>query len=230
MQIKTPFILFIAQLFVLLHFEIRLQYIGMKLILLTSADFFVEEDKILTTLFEEGLDILHLRKPDSEPVYCERLLTLIPEECQRRIVGPDHFYLQEEFDLMGIHLSRRNPRLPRGYSGPVTRTCYAIDEVAQNRQECQYLFLRNVFDSISEPQNRASFTEAELRDAARRGIIGRRVMAEGGVSLENIPRVRDLGFGGVVVRGDLWKRFNIHSGCDFRELIEHFRRLRRATN
>ena len=42
----------------------------MKLILLTSPDFFVEEDKILTSLFEEGLDQLHLRKPDSEPVYC----------------------------------------------------------------------------------------------------------------------------------------------------------------
>ena len=202
----------------------------MKLILLTSADFFVEEDMILTTLFEEGLDILHLRKPDSEPVYCERLLTLIPEEYHRHIVVHDHFYLKEEFNLMGIHLSRRNPQLPKGYSGPVTRTCYSIDEIAKNRQESQYLFLRNVFDSISEPENRASFTDSELRDAARQGIIGRRVMAEGGVSLENIPQVRDLGFGGVVVRGDLWKRFNIHSGCDFRELIDHFRRLRKATN
>ena len=55
------------------------QRIGMKLILLTCPEFFVEEDKILTTLFEEGLDILHLRKPNSEPVYCERLLSLMPE-------------------------------------------------------------------------------------------------------------------------------------------------------
>lgn len=202
----------------------------MKLILLTSTEFFVEEDMILTTLFEEGLDILHLRKPDSEPVYCERLLTLIPEEYHRRIVVHDHFYLKEEFDLMGIHLSRRNPQLPNGYKGPVTRTCYSIDEVAQNRQDCPYLFLRNVFDSISEPQNRASFTAFELHDALRRGIIGKKVMAEGGVSLENIPQVSEMGFGGVVVRGDLWKRFNIHSGCDFRELIDHFRRLRKATN
>ncbi len=202
----------------------------MKLILLTSADFFVEEDMILTTLFEEGLDILHLRKPDSEPVYCERLLTLIPEEYHSRIVVHDHFYLKEEFNLMGIHLSRRNTMLPKGYTGPVTRTCYSIQEVAENRQDCQYIILRNIFNSISEPENRASFTESELRDAARRGIIGRRVMAEGGVSLENIPQVRDLGFGGVVVRGDLWNRFNIHSGCDFKELIDHFRRLRKATN
>lgn len=34
----------------------------MKLLLLSSPHFFVEEDKILATLFEEGLDVLHLRK------------------------------------------------------------------------------------------------------------------------------------------------------------------------
>ena len=49
----------------------------MKLIVLTEPGFFIEEDKILTSLFEEGLDTLHLRKPDSEPVYCERLLSQI---------------------------------------------------------------------------------------------------------------------------------------------------------
>ena len=37
----------------------------MKLIVVTAPTFFVEEDKIITALFEEGLDILHLRKPSS---------------------------------------------------------------------------------------------------------------------------------------------------------------------
>ena len=37
----------------------------MKLIILTPPDFFVEEDKIINSLFEEGLDLLHLRKPDA---------------------------------------------------------------------------------------------------------------------------------------------------------------------
>ncbi len=34
----------------------------MKLIVVTTPTFFVEEDKIITALFEEGLDVLHLRK------------------------------------------------------------------------------------------------------------------------------------------------------------------------
>lgn len=46
----------------------------MKLILITKPTYFVEEDKIITTLFDEGLDYLHLRKPDTAPVYAERLL------------------------------------------------------------------------------------------------------------------------------------------------------------
>ena len=130
---------------------------------------------------------------------------------------------------MGIHVNRRHPDLPQGYRGPVTRTCYSLQEVAQYRGHCQYIFLRNVFDSISEPENVASFTPQELHDAMRSGLIGRDVMAEGGVSLENMPLVRDMGFGGAVIRGDLWKRFNIHSGCDFKEVIAHFRRLRKAS-
>ena len=66
---------------------------------MTKSTFFVEEDKILTTLFEEGMDAMHLYKPQSEPVYSERLLTLIPEEYYRRITVHDHFYLREEYGL-----------------------------------------------------------------------------------------------------------------------------------
>ena len=55
-------------------------------------------------------------------------------------------------------------------------------------------------------------------------------MAQGGISLENLDEVKDYGFGGVVIRGDIWKRFNIHQGCDYKELIAHFRKLRRAAD
>ena len=83
----------------------------MKLIVTTTPTYFVEEDKIITALFDEGLEILHLRKPDTAPVYAERLLTLIPEKYHKRIVVHGHFYLKEEYKLKAytltsaIHLS-----------------------------------------------------------------------------------------------------------------------------
>ena len=202
----------------------------MKLILLTCPVFFVEEDKILTTLFEEGLDILHLRKPNSEPVFCERLLSLIPEQFRQKIVVHDHFYLRDEFGLMGIHLSKRNPEAPASYDGPITRTCYDLESVVEQKPKSEYILLRNIFDSISESENKASFTPDQLHAAARQGIIDRKVIAEGGVCLDNIEQVREWGFGGVAIRGDLWNHFNVHSGQDYKELIAHFRKLRKAAS
>lgn len=201
----------------------------MKLIVLTEPGFFIEEDKILTSLFEEGLDTLHLRKPDSEPVYCERLLSLIPDIYHNRIVVHDHHYLVDEFHLMGYHLSRRNDTCTHVHTGTCTRTCYSLSEVVQEKDRCSYVLLRNIFDSISEPTNKASFSSEELLEARQKGILDRKVMAEGGVSLDSIPALRELGFGGIAVRGELWRHFDIHQGTDFRELINHFRLLRKAT-
>ena len=62
----------------------------MKLIVATSPTFFVEEDKILTALFEEGLDLLHIRKPNTQSVYLERLIRLIPKKYYNKIVLHDH--------------------------------------------------------------------------------------------------------------------------------------------
>ena len=68
----------------------------------------------------------------------------------------------------------------------------------------------------------------ELREASRRGLIDRHVYALGGMSLDNIRMAKDLGFGGVVICGDLWNRFDIHNQNDYKELITHFERLRKA--
>ena len=201
----------------------------MKLLLLSSPNFFVEEDKILATLFEEGLDILHLRKPDSEPVYCERLLTLLPEKYHQRIITNDHFYLKDEFDLLGIHLSERNPNTPPGYKGVTTCTCYSLEELAESKKRNKYVILRNVYDSNAGNQSTSLYSHEQLRDASRKGLIDKKVMAQTGITLENIHEIRDLGFGGAVVCSDIWKRFNIHSGMDFKDVIKHFHKLRKAT-
>lgn len=201
----------------------------MKLLLLSSPNFFVEEDKILATLFEEGLDVLHLRKPNSEPVYCERLLTLLPHKYHQRIITNDHFYLKEEFDLMGIHLSNHNPDIPKGYKGVTTCTCYSLEELAEAKKRNQYVILRNIYDSPSDSNNKSHYTHEQLREATRKGLIDKRVMAQTGITLENIHEIRELGFGGAVVCSDIWNRFNIHSGMDFKDVIKHFHKLRKAT-
>ncbi|AVM52278.1 thiamine-phosphate pyrophosphorylase [Bacteroides zoogleoformans] len=198
----------------------------MKLIVVTAPTFFVEEDKIITALFEEGLDILHLRKPETSAMYSERLLTLIPPQYHKRIVTHEHFYLQEEFNLMGIHLNARNPKEPHDFSGHISCTYHSLDEVKSKKHFYDYVFLSPIFDCITKDGMSSGFEAEELRQAGKERIIDNKVMALGGITPNNILEIKDYGFGGAVVVGDLWNKFNACTDCNYLEIIRHFKKLK----
>ena len=93
----------------------------MKLVIMTKSTFFVEEDKILTALFDEGMDDLHLFKPDSSPLFSERLLTLLSDEECRKITVHEHYYLKSEYRLAGIHIDQMDAEAPKGYRGHISQ-------------------------------------------------------------------------------------------------------------
>ena len=199
----------------------------MKLIIMTKSTFFVEEDKILTALFDEGLDNLHLYKPGASPMYSERLLTLLPDECYNRITVHEHFYLKEEYGLRGIHIDDATTPAPERYRGRMCRTVGLDDNIKEAKRKCDYVFLRNVF---ADSDNEAGVSLAEIQEASRKGLIDKKTYAWGGVNLDNIKKARDFGFGGVVVCDDLWDKFDIHNQLDYKELISHYEKLRKAVN
>lgn len=202
----------------------------MKLIVITAPTFFVEEDKIITALFEEGLDVLHLRKPETPAMFSERLLTLIPEKYHKRIVTHEHFYLKEEFGLMGIHLNSRNAKEPHDYDGHISCTCHSLEEVRQRKHFYDYVFMSPVYDCISKNQLRSGYTDEELRKARKEKIIDSKVMALGGITTDNIRAVKKYGFGGAVVLGDLWNKFDTRTDRDYLQLIRHFAKLRKISD
>lgn len=199
----------------------------MKLIIMTKSTFFVEEDKILVTLFEEGMDNLHLYKPATSPVYSERLLSLIPEDFYNKITVHDHFYLKDEYRLCGIHIDTPVLTSPLNYKGHISRTCTNLEQLKDMKKQSNYVFLRNIFDSQSEPTQKSNFTMNDLENAASCGLIDKKVYALGGMNMDNLQIAKDLGFGGIVICGDLWNRFDIHNQNDYKELINHFERLRK---
>ena len=199
----------------------------MKLIIQTQPTFFVEEDKIISALFDEGLDNLHLHKPESEPVYCERLLSLLPNDCYSKITVHQHYYLKQEFDLHGIHIDSPAEQVPEGFHRHVTRSTGNISELKEMKKKCDYVFLHSLFDSLHD-EVKATLSYEQMKEARKQGLIDRHVYALGGMSLENIQAAKELGFGGVVICGDLWNRFSIQHELNFKELIEHFRKLRKA--
>jgi thiamine-phosphate pyrophosphorylase len=204
--------------------------IDMKLILVTTDNFFVEENIIINTLFDEGLDVLHLRKPYSEPILCERLLKLTPEKLHKKIVVHDHFYLKEEFGLKGIHLNKRNPEPPIKYRGHLSRTCSTFEEVKEWKKKCDYVFLSPIFEKLSPVNDQIPFDIRELKKASAEGVINKNVIALGGVTVDNVKIAKDLGFGGVGIMGAVWQNFDFHSSADFKKLIDYFKKIREAAN
>ena len=191
----------------------------MKLVIMTQPSFFVEEDKILSTLFDEGMTDLHLRKPGAPPMLAERLLSLLPEAVYGKITVHDHYYLKNEYRLAGIHIDGAESA-PTGYKGKVGVTCTTADELAAARKKADYAFMEADFAADALP--------AEVEAALRRGLIDRNVYAIGGISLDNIRTAKEAGFGGVVVCEDLWNKFDIHNETDYKDLISHFDKLRKA--
>ena len=202
----------------------------MKLILMTPPSYFVEEDKIITALFEEGLDILHLRKPNTAPMYAERLLTLIPEQYHKRIVVHGHFYLKDEYKLKGIHLSQRNPNAPGTYKGHLSRTCHTLEEIKANKKGHDYLFFNPVFDEDSKPSYMGNYTPEEIRKAHKAGIIDKKVIALGRIDVDNIKQVKDYGFGGAAIMGGIWDKFDTCCNREYACLIEHFKKLKKLAD
>ena len=202
----------------------------MKLIVVTAPTLIVEEDKIITALFEEGLDILHLRKPETPAMYSERLLTLIPEKYHKRIITHEHFYLQEEFSLMGIHLNTRNPKEPHDYSGHISCTCHSLDEVQNKKHFYDYLFLSPIYNCITKSGVTSGFSAEVLLQSVKSKVIYSRVMALGGITPDNILEIKDYGFGGAVVMGDLWNKFNACTDRDYLEVIRHFKKLKKMAD
>lgn len=178
----------------------------MEWIVITSPGFLQGEADFIDRLFGHGLDRLHLRKPGAGIGECRRLLDGISREWLPQIVVHDNFGLCREYGLGGVHLNGRNPMAPPNHEGSVSRSCHSLEEISRYKGECDYLTLSPIFNSISKQGYMAAFGLGQLAAARDSGLIDRRVIALGGVTLENIPRVKELGFGGVAILGDVWQR------------------------
>ena len=122
----------------------------MKLIVITYPTFFQGEAQCVDALFRNGLEYLHLRKPEADARAYETFLKQVESQYYPRIVLHDHFELAEQYGLKGVHLNQRNPYPPEKWVGHISRSCHSLEEVVAHKPQCDYLFLSPIFDSISK--------------------------------------------------------------------------------
>ena len=55
-------------------------------------------------------------------------------------------------------------------------------------------------------------------------------MALGGINEENLLEIKDFGFGGAVILGDLWNKFDACSDRDYLAVIKHFKETEKLSD
>ena len=182
-------------------------------IVITIPEMFPGETEVVNTLFANGIQRLHLRKPGASEQEMAEWIGRIDLPFRQRIIVHDHHRLLRTMGLGGIHLNARNPEAPAWFSAErqkrrsvtLSRSCHSLEEIAQWKGVCDYLFLSPIFDSISKGGYTSAFTRGTLLQAYHDGLFSKPVYALGGVSADNIRSIYDYGFAGAAVIGSLWQ-------------------------
>ncbi len=191
----------------------------MKIIIITRPEIFEGEAKLVNALFAQGMERLHLRKPKATKEEMAEWIDQIDLPFRHRIVLHDHHDLARKYHLGGIHLNSRNPKIPtwvleekKSREFTVSKSCHSIQELlthttlhqTQNSKPTflDYVTLSPIYNSISKEGYGAAFSRKELAEA--RSLLTERVYALGGVSLEHLAEIHEMGFAGAAILGDLW--------------------------
>ena len=182
-------------------------------IVITMPEMFPGEAEVVNTLFANGMQRLHLRKPGASEEEMAEWIGRIDLPFRQKIIVHDHHRLLRTMGLGGIHLNARNPEAPAWFSAErqkrrsvtLSRSCHSLEEIAQWKGVCDYLFLSPIFDSISKGGYTSAFTRETLLQAYHDGLFSKPVYALGGVSADNIRSIYDYGFAGAAVIGSLWQ-------------------------
>ena len=171
----------------------------MKLIAITTPDFWHGEDLAICRLLDSEWNRVHIRKPDVTAAQLSELLEKIPEKYHEFISLHDHFQLAVSYGLGGIHLNVRNPKPPSGWKGLVSRSCHTIEEI-ESFSNLDYLTLSPIFDSISKPGYKSQFNSYTLKNANLKNVY-----ALGGVTFSRLNELEAYGFEGAAMLSEAWK-------------------------
>lgn len=156
----------------------------MKLIVISSSTPVPKEHQIINSLFEEGLEIFHIYKPDFSEQEIKDFIQLIPSRYHNKI------FLHSDF--------------PKFHS---------LDELKNHKGKYEYAFLAPIFDSISKQGYKSKFSDRlynflQFDAGLISAIKGKNIIALGGIDEDKISLVRKTGFVGVAVLGAVWNSKN----------------------
>lgn len=186
-----------------------------KLIVYSAESNIKDEIYFLNDLLAQGLVQLHLRKPRTPKSVLENLILNIDPRKHSQIVIHSHYDLMDKYALKGIHLTQKyltkahplnlqtviQTAGVKGFS--LSKSVHSVEELREVSAPYNFVTLSPVFDSVSKKGYIGRLDDfLDFKKVARADL---KVYGLGGITVDNLNVVKNVGFDGAVVLGALWK-------------------------
>ncbi|OOG74531.1 thiamine phosphate synthase [Flavobacterium sp. A45] len=188
------------------------------MIVITNPIPIANEISTIHSLFENGLELLHIRKPNFSDSEMKQFISEIKLEERRRLVLHSHHHLAAIFGMNRIHFSESKRKtmqlLPRKSPFEKYKTndfhlstsVHSIEDFNDLNCAFEYAFLSPFFPSISK-ENYSSKTNL-LEAIKNRTNFRTKLIALGGIESKNITQALENGFDNVASLGTIWNQNN----------------------
>ena len=190
----------------------------MKLVVISSTKGTYPETKLVTEMFDNGLEAFHLRKPTYNKEKLENYIKQIPETYWHKIIIHSKHLLAIKYNLGGIHYTRKHRKnrirswVREKYivrSIPkikITTSFHSLESLMETPKKYDYVFLSPVFDSISKSKYQGKFKDQNFNVFLKK--VKQKVYALGGIDASKIDKVKRMDFQGVALHGAIWESEN----------------------
>lgn len=197
----------------------------MELFVISFPTIIANEAKLINHLFDEGLSVFHLRKPESSEEEMRKLLSEIDSKYYSQIAIHQYHQLAFEFGIKRIHFTVKGrdelstDRLVKLKESDfiLSTSIHSIEEFEKLNELFDYTFFGPVYDSISKKEYTAIDGSTIGSFTFQKNIA---VIALGGIHLGNIHTIEEREFRGAAVLGTIWN--------ESEKAVENFKLLKKA--
>ncbi|WP_126652684.1 thiamine phosphate synthase [Chryseobacterium aureum] len=189
------------------------------MILVISPELIVQnETDIINQMFQEGLDLLHVRKPWLSRNEMIEFITQVDENFYPKLVLHTHYDLGKEFSISRFHFREidREEEMYKSFMKENTISTSVHDITTYNtlEKEWEYAFISPFFPSISKKGYGLDSTIK--KEMQHRNNLDVKLIALGGIDQDNIHEVFESGADGAALLGAIWKSeepLNVFKKC-----------------
>ncbi|WP_269241502.1 thiamine phosphate synthase [Flavobacterium limnophilum] len=184
------------------------------MIVITNPIPTTNEISTIHSLFKNGLELLHIRKPDFSVAEMKAFLLEIKLEFRQQLVLHSHHQLAPAFGINRIHLTQNIRKeissetlyLYNEQGIRLSTSTHDIESFNDLRIFFEYGFLSPVFSSISKTNYESDTSLFE--SIKNRTNFSTQLVALGGIYSENISETIEAGFDDVALLGTIWNSNN----------------------